>query len=167
MNKTSTRLSTNAATVLSALKREEKVKNFQPKRQYDQDLDVLRSKVSDSISSRQEFRTLALALVKKLYLPKPELLHQREELGASTYAWVYSACGLSGYSQALDYALLAFCVILAHITRVASTSFEEVLRLYSEGIERLRTELEHSQTRCRDETVAAIVTLSTCEVSQS
>jgi hypothetical protein len=153
-----------ATSVLSELKREENCRKLHPNLQYDQDLRYLLSEIPNSSFAPLEYRKRAEELLKKLYLPHPRQISRRPELGRATYSWLHAVCQLSGKSQALDYALLAFNVILVYITRIGTESLEQALRLYTEGIERLRRDLENPAMRFLDVTLAAIAVLSTCEV---
>lgn len=165
VNQTPTKLCTTATSVLSDMKREENYRKLHPNLQYDQELHLLLSNVGQSSMSTLEYRSVALALLKKLYLPQPRHLSRSPELGRSPYSWLHGVCQMQGHSQALDYSLLAFSAIQVYTTRIGTASLDQALRLYTEGIERLRTDLEDPSTRFLDETVAAIVVLSTCEVS--
>lgn len=164
MNQTPKRPCVTATSVLSELKREENYRKLHPNLQYDQDLRYLLSEISNSLYAPLRYRRYAEELLKKLYLPQPHQLARRPELGRATYSWLHAVCQLSGQSQALDYSLLAFSVIQVYITRIGTASLEQALHLYTEGIERLRRDLENPTTRFLDETIAAIVVLSTCEV---
>jgi len=75
-----------------------------------------------------------------------------------------AACELEGQSEALDYALYAFCSIQVHITdKSGETTIQDVWKSYNDAIQRLRTSVEEPALQS-DETLAAIAVLSTCEV---
>lgn len=71
---------------------------------------------------------------------------------------------LTNLSEALDTALLALCVGQLYVTSTGPGTLEQGLALCNNAITKLRAEIEHPETRFREETLAAIVILSTCEL---
>jgi hypothetical protein len=115
---------------------------------------------------RLEFRQFALDLLRKTYLPRSHQPNGAPTLSRSAYSWLQSSCELEGRSEALDYSLLTFCVIQFHITE-RSSSREKALQLYTISLRKLCADIDDLLARERDETIAAIVVLSTCEVGAS
>lgn len=68
-------------------------------------------------------------------------------------------------SDALDQALLAFCAVQIHIAEPKTITLEAASQSYHEALGLLVQELTYTSEQCKDETLAAIVVLSTCEVN--
>lgn len=111
-----------------------------------------------------EFRGKAAKLLKRIYLPQPLQTKDLNEFG-SVHAWLGFIDVLSQESQALDLSLLAFCVFQTQLTKTSSFSLEEGLQFYNEALQHHRTDLQDEQKRSRDEYIATIIVLTTCEVS--
>jgi hypothetical protein len=71
---------------------------------------------------------------------------------------------MSVESENLDQSLLAFCAVQIYIAEPWSIPLDLALRLYSEALPGLIQILGHPHEQARDETLATIVVLSTCEV---
>jgi hypothetical protein len=69
-------------------------------------------------------------------------------------------------SNVLNQALLAFCAIQVYLAEPWSISEEQAQSLYGEAVKKLIESLGESDVERRDDTLAAIVVLSTCEVKQ-
>jgi hypothetical protein len=149
-----------AASAISEAKREDSKRGLLPI--YEEDMRLLISQATyQSSYLPEEFRRNAVELLKKIYLPRP----LPENYGLSpNYAWLASLSTLTEKSQALDLSILAFCIIQTQLTNTASFSLEEGLQIYSEALRHHRTDLQDGQKISRDETFAAIVVLTTCEV---
>jgi hypothetical protein len=110
-------------------------------------------------------RLRAWEILKDLYLPRAVPTHNVESLAAtSCYSWVHAVCHLSLESNILDRSLLAFCAIQIHIAEPLSISHEYALSLYNEAVQELIQDLEFPHERDKDETLGAILALSTCEL---
>lgn len=68
-------------------------------------------------------------------------------------------------NDALDNSLLAFCAIQIRLSGKASFSYHETVRLYNHALSKTITILDSPRVANSDEVLAAIVILSTCEVS--
>jgi hypothetical protein len=130
-------------------------------RSFDEDLEALKSQVQKLLGPRTQFRRQALELLKKLYLPQPSPANIGEW---SLYSWLPSVCELRGESQALDHALLAFCVAQVAVTNTGSASVDEALEVYNDALQKLRGEIEDFGAGRSDEILATISVLSTSEV---
>jgi hypothetical protein len=130
-------------------------------RSFDEDLQALKSQVQKPVGPRTQFRRQALELLTKLYLPQPSPANIRE---SSLYSWLPSACELHGESQALDHALLAFCVVQVAVTNTGSASVDEALEVYNDALKKLRGEIEDFGAGRSDEILATISVLTTSEV---
>ena len=117
----------------------------------------------NSSKSPLEFRTRAVALIKDLYLPRA-LAKAESTANHTATSWVHAISKLDRRSRALDRSLLAFCAIQAHLTEPKTVPLEAGLQLYNPAIQELVKSLENHEIRYDDETLAAIVVLSTCEV---
>ncbi|KAF2424427.1 hypothetical protein EJ08DRAFT_416372 [Tothia fuscella] len=173
VNRTPTTLSTTAQSAMSEL-RQRKLPNptTQDARtltpassQWDGFLQKLKLYISNPSYSRSGYRNETSVLVRELYLPKPTAPNSSVSLGSmSPYHWFQAVCELRGTSDALDHALLAFCSILVSTSRSGCEPPSEGLLLYQRGLQTLVKDLEDRQIRNNDETLAAIVVLSTCEL---
>jgi hypothetical protein len=124
-------------------------------------LPQLKSKLLDPSYPSCQFRRHAWDLLKELYLPRA---HSPFFNRTTPYSWLQAACGLRGRSDALDHSLLAFCAIQISLAAIPSKTVDQDLELYNNGLQELIKELEDDRLRNNDETLAAIVVLSTCEV---
>jgi hypothetical protein len=64
----------------------------------------------------------------------------------------------------LDQSLLAFCAIQVCIAEPWSVPLDLALQMYSEALSTLAQDLGYTHEQFKDETLAAIVVLTTCEV---
>jgi hypothetical protein len=163
VNRTLARPSTTALTVISARrqhgsKRICKLPSTLPER-----FEQLRSNMSDLSCSPLVFRTQAWEILKKLYLPNAQFSAETNLPTTTPYSWVPVVCEMERESSVLDQALLAFCAIQINIAEPGSTP---ALRLYSEVLPKLARSIGYAHEREKDETLAAIVVLSTCEVGR-
>jgi hypothetical protein len=102
--------------------------------------------------------------MKELYLPHTQPTHVIDHTITSCYSWVDAVCHLDSRSDVLDRSLLAFCAIQVHISEPRSIPREYALELYSHTLPELVKSLDLVCERSQDETLGAIVVLSTCEV---
>jgi hypothetical protein len=129
----------------------------------DEELQFLKWQLQKQTSPRKSFRLQALQLIKKVYLPQ---LTQAELRESSLFSWIPIICELPGESDALDYSLLTFCVVLVEVAlnRMGTICVDDYLQSYNDTIQKLLVELEHDDAGQRDELLAVISVLSTYEV---
>lgn len=88
-----------------------------------------------------------------------------EVFGDTTpYAWLQKIYTLGESSDALDASLVSFCMIQVYIAGSKSVSSNAALESYNHAVQKLIEGLDDERARNNDETLAAIVVLSTCEV---
>ena len=124
----------------------------------------MQSSVSESGTSLAAFRLYAWEILRDLYLPDAHSTEDIDCTATSGYSWVHTVCHLDLRSDVLDRSLLAFCAIQVHISEPSSISREYALELYSHALPELVRSLDLDYERSQDETLGAIVVLSTCEV---
>ncbi|UNI25005.1 hypothetical protein JDV02_010715 [Purpureocillium takamizusanense] len=118
----------------------------------------MRLQLSGAAYDITQVRAQALILLQDIYLPQP---HVMEDSGDPTpFSWPKAVCGMTGPSDALDHALLALCAIQVRLSGETSISYDETVRLYNHALGKVIHDLGSNN----DETLAAIVVLSTCEL---
>jgi hypothetical protein len=132
----------------------------------DIDLKLIASQVTSLSYPIAEFRDHAYQLLKKLYLPQPNQLIKGNNTIWMTYSWLQSVCELKEPNEALDHALHSLCAIQVYVTRTGDATLGECLSLYNEALQKLQRRFEDPEVSYDDETLAAIVVLSTCEVRE-
>lgn len=110
-----------------------------------------------------EGRPRAVQLLKQIYLPR-SLADDSVNYIPTCCSWLEEAAGLTGTSQALDVALHSLYVSQLYATGNNMTPLETCLDVYNTALQKLRVDLEDSKAKLRDETLAAIVVISTNEV---
>ncbi|KAK9364380.1 hypothetical protein V1509DRAFT_636594 [Lipomyces kononenkoae] len=162
INCTPTRLSLTTASIIAEEKPKDSKQRLLPI--YEEDVRSLIFQARNPPSYLPvEFRRNAVKLLRKLYLPWPLLEKYWHAMG-SACDWLGSLDALIEESQALDFAILAFCVVQTHLTNTSSVRLEEGLQFYIDALRHHRTDLEDEQKRSRDESLATIVVLTTCEL---
>ncbi|KAI1772921.1 hypothetical protein F4818DRAFT_443804 [Hypoxylon cercidicola] len=111
---------------------------------------------SESWHNCGEFRRYALKLLEATYLPK---LHVSER-----FSWAYCLPDLLKPSKSLDTSLFAFCLSQLHVTGAGSASLYQCLDQYNTALRYLYADLDDEGRRSQEETLAAIIVLSTCEL---
>lgn len=164
MNRTFAKPSTTAPTAIAEAKLRKTNKVVKPISKLLQTFQQLRSSISEFSSSPVTIRLRAWEILKYLYLPRAEPTHEVDLAATSCYSWVHAVCHLSLESNILDRSLLAFCAVQIHIAEPQSISREYALSLYSEAVQELIQDLEFPHEQDKDETLGAILALSTCEV---
>jgi hypothetical protein len=159
VNQTPTQPSLTAASVIARAKLENDTKCAQPI--YEEDMRSLISEGTSSSYIPLEFRSNAVKMLEKIYLPKP--LRMGHAIGLF-HSWLYTLNTLTEESKALDLSILAFCIVQTRLTKTSTFSLEESLQFYSQALGHHRTDLQDEQKRARDESFATIVVLTTCEV---
>ena len=132
-----------------------------PQMSFDGDLQDLDWQVHSQTGPRIQLRLRAFELIKKLYLPQPS---QADITSSTLFSWISAICELKGESNALDHALLTFCVIQVAITKTGSACADDALQSYNNSLLKLQVEIEQDGAGQRDEILAAISVLSTYEV---
>lgn len=79
-------------------------------------------------------------------------------------SWLLETAELTGTSQALDVALHSLYMSQLYATGSNTASLETCLDIYNMALQKLRADLEDPEAKLRDETLAAIVIISTNEV---
>lgn len=152
VNRTASEPSTTAISVLSELRARQGSKEADLRNLY------LRSSLNCC-----EFRKHAVGLLRATYLPK-----QRPPSASTpsegSFAWAYRLADLVEPSKALDTALFAFCLAQLHVTGIKTITSCECLDQYDIALQHLRSDLDDLARRFREETLAAILLLSTFEV---
>jgi hypothetical protein len=69
-------------------------------------------------------------------------------------------------SEALDHSLVAFCAIQTRVSGQSVISYDETVQLYNQALSKIIGILGSPSAGNSDESLAAIVILSTCEVSR-
>ncbi|KAK6950719.1 hypothetical protein Daesc_007244 [Daldinia eschscholtzii] len=142
-------------SVLSGLKAQEVPKRSLPNPKAEATLHRL---FSESSHSCHEFRLYAVELLEALYLPK------QCASGEGSFSWVYHITDLNEPSKSLDTSLFAFCLAQLHVTGTGGSTLYQCLDQYNTALQHLYSDLADSEMRFREETLAAIVVLSTCEL---
>ncbi|KAI0391861.1 hypothetical protein F5Y17DRAFT_438946 [Xylariaceae sp. FL0594] len=106
------------------------------------------------------FRRYALELLQVTYLPKDLSAESRQ----GSFSWVYGLVDLIQPSQLLDTALFAFCLSQFHLTQSGSATLYHCLHQYDTALQYLALDLGDPARILQDETLAAILVLSTCEL---
>lgn len=159
MNRTASNLSNDAPAVLSELVvlRQLRAATANPK----SEVDLCRLfAASASSGNSREFRQYALEVLEDTYLPKTLSAESRQ----GSFSWVYGLPDLTRTSTLLDTSLLAFCLSQFIVTGNGNTSLYTCLGHYNVALQHLALDLDDPDRRLQEETLAAIVVLSTCEV---
>jgi hypothetical protein len=120
---------------------------------------------SESLHNSQAFRKYAFKVLEATYLPRnPFSSSFNAETIEGSFSWVYRLPDLTEPSKSLDAALFAFCLVQLHITGKGNSSFYDCLDRYNTALQHLHSDLDDTESQFREETLAAIVVLSTCEV---
>jgi hypothetical protein len=135
--------------------------NIQVRGSLDAYLQLLQARIQKTAGPRKPCRLQAWEILKALYLPQPSQGNIRE---SSIFSWLPIVCELEGSRRALDYSLLAFCVIQVAVTKTGSTCVDEALQVYNDALQQLQVEIKDDGAGQSDEILATISVLSTCEV---
>lgn len=114
---------------------------------------------SESLHNSHRFRKYAVELLEATYLPKQPVSSEW------CYSWTYRLADLAEPSKVLDTALFAFCLVQLHVAGPSNISLYQCLEQYNIALQHLYSGLNDSERRYREETLAAVIVLSTCEVS--
>jgi hypothetical protein len=163
VNRTLAKPSTTVLAAISATKQHGTKKMCKSTSISLQRFQQLQSSISDLSCSPISFRTQAWEILKTLYLPNAQFSTEIYLATTTPYSWVPVVCEMTQESSVLDQALLVFCAIQINIAEPGSTP---ALQLYSEALSKLAQNLGYAHEQGKDETLAAIVVLSTCEVGR-
>ncbi|KAI1734169.1 hypothetical protein F4680DRAFT_439399 [Xylaria scruposa] len=108
----------------------------------------------------QQFRNYAVEVLKATYLPK----YVNAETHHGSFSWVYGLKDLYKPSRSLDASLFAFCLSQLHATTIGKAPLSKCLDQYNTALHHLSLDLDNPETRVQEETLAAILVLSTCEL---
>jgi hypothetical protein len=164
VNCTLTKRSTDVRTAISEARLHRSQPIAKPNPTLLQAFEQLRVGVSDRSRSPLLYRSQAWGILKELYLPRSPSPCAISITGTSCYSWLSAVCQLKLESRMLDQSLLAFCAIQMCIAEPWSVPLDLALQMYSEALSNLAQDLGYTHEQVKDETLAAIVVLSTCEV---
>ena len=129
-------------------------------------LQRMRTQLDSNESSyhTKTFRRNALSIIKSTYFPRSRVISSVADFSSTPSSWVTAVCQLQGPSDALDHSLLAFCAIQIRLSSEPGISYDETVQLYNHALSRIIALLDSPCVDNCDESLAAIVILSTCEV---
>ncbi|KAL6918785.1 hypothetical protein FSHL1_002780 [Fusarium sambucinum] len=110
------------------------------------------------------FRLQALSIADKFYHPLPKVAESCEDATSTPSSWFKAVCKMTNPSEALDHSLLAFCAIQIRISRNSGISYDETVQLYNQALSKIISILDSPVDGGSDESLAAIIVLSTCEL---
>jgi hypothetical protein len=162
VNRTLTKRSTDARVAISEARLYRSQPISKPTPTLLQAFKQLRVGISNLSRSPVLYRSQAWEILKELYLPRFQA--PCDVTVTSCYSWLSAVCQLQLESRVLDQSLLAFCAIQICIAEPWSIPLDLALQMYSKGLSNLAQDLGFTHEQFKDETLAAIVVLSTCEV---
>lgn len=158
VNRTPSNPSSTATSVLSEIKAQQQLKDART----EANLHYLFSEFSHN---SHDFRHYAVELLKATYLPKKPVSNScNAETSVGSFSWVCRLTDLMEPSKSLDTALFPFCLAQLHVTGIGNASLYQCLDQYHTALQHLYSDLDHPERRFREETLAAFLVLSTCEV---
>ncbi|KAI0469620.1 hypothetical protein F4859DRAFT_487242 [Xylaria cf. heliscus] len=153
--------STNALSVLSAIRAPHRLKETPEETPVRSPSEAeLYRLFSTSPTNRSRFRKYAVELLEATYLPR----HVNPDIRQGSFSWVYGLTDLTKPSRSLDTSLFAFCLSQLHVTGTGNASLYQCLDQYNTGLHYLASDLDDPESRVQEETLAAILVLSTCEL---
>ncbi|KAK0112808.1 hypothetical protein ONS95_014537 [Cadophora gregata] len=158
VNRTPSDPSSTATSVLSQIKAQQRLKDA--KKEAD-----LHHLFTESSHKSRDFRHYAVELLEAIYLPKkPVSSSYNTKTSGGGFSWVYCLKDLVAPSKSLNTALFAFCLVQLHITGAGNASLYECLDQYNTALQHLYADLADPERQFLEETLAAILVLSTCEL---
>ncbi|KAK6716858.1 hypothetical protein SNK05_000058 [Fusarium graminearum] len=129
-------------------------------------LEQMRDQLYSSKSSYQvvTFRLQALSIADSIYYPLPRVSESCQDSTSTPSSWFKAVCHMPNPSEALDHSLLAFCAIQIRVSRQSGISYDETVQLYNHALSKIIGVLDSPSDGSSDESLAAIVILSTCEL---
>ncbi|RGP62919.1 hypothetical protein FSPOR_8902 [Fusarium sporotrichioides] len=124
----------------------------------------------DQLHSRQSscevatFRSQALSIADGIYYPVSGVSDSYQDSTSTPSSWFKAVCQMPNPSEALDHSLLAFCAIQIRVSRESGISYDETVQLYNQALSKIISILDSPSDGGSDESLAAIVILSTCEL---
>ncbi|OAA70209.1 Zn(2)-C6 fungal-type DNA-binding domain protein [Akanthomyces lecanii RCEF 1005] len=106
-----------------------------------------------------QFRCRALQVLDGIYTPYLSL----EGAYPSAVLWLEAIGEMKEGCDALDQSLLAFCAIQIRVVGENSISYDDTVQLYNHALRNVIEDLAQGKG-AREETLAAIIALSTCEL---
>jgi hypothetical protein len=164
VNRTASDPSSTATSVLSKLRAREQLQDTSSNWSVEA---RLHDSFSNASRDGQQFRKYALELLKATYLPKHPLPSSSDggnEEGC--FSWVCRVADFVKPSKSLDVSLYAFCLAQIHVTNLGNVSLHQCLESYSTALQHLYADLDDPERRFQEDTLAAILVLSTCEVCE-
>ncbi|KAF5601789.1 hypothetical protein FPANT_1653 [Fusarium pseudoanthophilum] len=114
------------------------------------------------------FRSQALSIAVSIYFPQGRYTTSEEDHSSTPSSWLKAVCSMEGHSEALDYSLVAFVAIQIRLSGEVGVSYDEAIELYNHALSEVIHVLDCPCVLGKnDESIAAIVILSTCEVIQA
>lgn len=130
-------------------------------------LHTLRTQLDSAQSSYNvaTFRLEVLSIADAIYFPLSSVPKSVTDSTSTPSSWFKAVCQMQNPSEALDYSLLAFSAIQIRLSGERRISYDQTVQLYNEAISKIITILDIPAVGGSDESLAAIVIVSTCEVS--
>ena len=158
MNRTPWNLDVTATSAMAEVRQGQSTSNWLRR------LHQLLVELAEPTYDSTRIRAQSLQLLHGTYLPRVQASPDTVvDLHPTALSWVKAVCNMDGPSDSLDHSLLAFCAIQVRLTGEVSLSYEDTVQLYNKALRKVIQDL-NGERRSTEETVAAIVVLSTCEV---
>lgn len=122
-------------------------------------LNQLKVECASSVRDPLQFRLRALQVLDGVYTPFLSV----EGVYPSAVSWLEAVGEMKEACDALDQSLLAFCAIQVRVLGEDSVSYDDTVQLYNHALRTVIEDLDRGK-EALDETLAAIIALSTCEV---
>ncbi|KAF5690414.1 hypothetical protein FCIRC_867 [Fusarium circinatum] len=110
------------------------------------------------------FRSQALSIAVTIYFPQGRYTTSEEDHSSTPSSWLKAVCNMEGSSEALDHSLVAFVAIQIRLSGEVGVSYDEAIELYNHALSKVIHVLDCPCIGNNDESLAAIVILSTCEL---
>ncbi|RGP81830.1 hypothetical protein FLONG3_27 [Fusarium longipes] len=122
------------------------------------------SQRSDSVAI---FRLKALSIADRIYFPLSSVRKSGGDSTSTPSSWFNAVCHMRNPSEALDHSLMAFCAIQIRVSGRSGITYDETVQLYNQALSKIIAILDSTSAGNSDESLAAIVIVSTCEVIQA
>lgn len=166
VHRTQTRPNVSALSVVRGAKLEEQRKNVLDEEDSLSSLHRMRVQVEAKESSYDTatFRLQALSITERIYFPEARLRRNNRDSTSTPSSWLKAVCQMQRPSDPLDHSLIAFCAVQIRLSG-ADISHDETVQLYNHALSKIIAVLGSPSEGNSDEILAAIVMVSTCEVS--
>ncbi|UKZ78863.1 hypothetical protein TrVFT333_006609 [Trichoderma virens FT-333] len=124
----------------------------------------LRAQLSQPFYDTTNFRSQALRVLQGIYLPHPHINPCHNSSDPTPSHWIKAVCQMQAPSDALDHSLVAFCAVQVCLSGDSYLSQDETCQIYNHALNKVIEDLDLRRARNSDETLAAIVVLTTCEL---